>query len=197
MRQQAAPSSDARERILTAAYDLFLQRGVRAVGVNELISTAGVAKATFYAHFPSKEDLVLAFLERRREHFTEGYFAAELERRGGTPRERLLMIFTILDEWFHQPEYAGCPYIRGMLEAGEDSTVGQASISYLQEVRSAILCAARDMNLTDPEEFASSWVLLVQGSIISSMAIDRKSARRAAAIASHVIDLHTPANTEQ
>ena len=97
------PSPSARERILNTAYELFLERGVRAVGINEIISTANVAKATFYAHFPSKDDLVLAFLERRRELFTVGFVAAEVCRRGGTPEEQLLAIFDILDEWFHTP----------------------------------------------------------------------------------------------
>ncbi|MCZ2404477.1 helix-turn-helix transcriptional regulator [Paenarthrobacter sp. Z7-10] len=63
-------SPGARERIMAAAYDLFSRRGIRDVGINELVSRAGVAKATFYAHFPSKDNLVLAFLERCHQVFT-------------------------------------------------------------------------------------------------------------------------------
>jgi AcrR family transcriptional regulator len=62
---------EARQRILDTAYDLFSHRGIRAVGTDELIERAGVAKATFYRHFPSKDDLVLAFLDQRERVWVE------------------------------------------------------------------------------------------------------------------------------
>ena len=60
----------ARERILSTAYALFTRRGVRAVGIDEIISQSGVAKATMYRHFPTKNDLVLAVLQRREQLWT-------------------------------------------------------------------------------------------------------------------------------
>src|SRR5215208_1231708 len=86
-----------RERILETAYELFSRRGVRDVGVDEVIERANVAKATLYRHFPSKDDLVLAFLERREELWTKGWVEAEARRRGSTPEERLLAIFDLFD----------------------------------------------------------------------------------------------------
>jgi AcrR family transcriptional regulator len=65
-----APPSAARQRILDNAYELFSRRGIHAVGVEEVISRAAVAKATLYRHFPSKDDLVLAFLEQREQRWT-------------------------------------------------------------------------------------------------------------------------------
>jgi AcrR family transcriptional regulator len=76
----------ARERILESAYDLFSRKGVRAVGVEEVIERSAVAKATLYRHFPSKDDLVLAFLRRREEVWTHGWVEAEARRRGASPR---------------------------------------------------------------------------------------------------------------
>ncbi|MBG6216250.1 AcrR family transcriptional regulator [Arthrobacter sp. CAN_A6] len=185
--------ADARERILAASYDLFLFRGVRAVGVNEIISTACVAKATFYTHFPSKEDLILAFLERRKQLFTIGYLAAESERRGTTPREQLLAIFEIFDEWFHTPDFTGCPYINALLEAGSGHPVGAASLAYLNDARSAVEEAAIAIGLDEPHEFAQCWMILLQGSVVAGLGTDPNAARRTKKLGEQLITLHTPA----
>lgn len=105
---EAGRQAIARERLLEVAYELFATRGVRAVGIDELISRAGVAKATFYRHFPSKNDLVLAFLERREQRWTKDWIEAEARRRGSTPEESLLAIFDLFNEWFHRDDFEGC-----------------------------------------------------------------------------------------
>src|SRR5687767_14553140 len=89
--------ADARERILATSYELFSRRGIRDVGVDEVIDRAGVAKATLYRHFPSKDDLVITFLELREERWTMDWVEAEARRRGTTPEERLLAIFALFD----------------------------------------------------------------------------------------------------
>src|ERR1700686_4780356 len=96
--------SEPRERILATAYELFARRGVRDVGVDEVISRSGVAKATLYRHFPSKTNLVLAFLERREKVWTSATMA-EARRRGATPEEQLLAIFDVFDDWFHRDDF--------------------------------------------------------------------------------------------
>ena len=75
----------ARERILETAYDLFARRGVRDVGIDEVIDRASVAKATLYRHFPSKDDLVLAFLEQREERWTYGWVERAVRTRASSP----------------------------------------------------------------------------------------------------------------
>ncbi|MEC5198550.1 AcrR family transcriptional regulator [Arthrobacter sp. PL16] len=187
---------DARERILAASYDLFVERGIRAVGVNEIIATAGVAKATFYSHFPSKDDLVMAFFERRQHLFTTGYLTAESQRRADTPREQLLAIFDIFDEWFHAPGFTGCPYIRALLETGPLHPVGAASLVYLNEIRSSLEAAATAMGLTDPDDFAYCWLVLMQGAIISGVGIDPDSGTRIRKLGDMLITLHTPAEPQ-
>ncbi len=79
------PPGDARERLLTAAYELFARQGVQAVGVDAIIERSGVARQTMYRHFGSKQDLVLAFLERREELWTYGWLAGR--GRGGGPTD--------------------------------------------------------------------------------------------------------------
>ncbi|RJT77956.1 TetR/AcrR family transcriptional regulator [Arthrobacter cheniae] len=183
----------ARERILTSSYDLFLARGVRAVGVNEIIAAAGVAKASFYSHFPSKDDLVLAFFERRESVFTVGYLTAESQRRADTPRDQLMAIFEIFDEWFHTPGFTGCPYIRALLENGPGQPLGAASLAYIEETRTNVRDAATLMGLTDPDDFAYCWLVILQGAIVSGVGIDPDSAARIRTLGEMLISLHTPA----
>src|SRR5438552_17783559 len=94
-RQPAEPGASARERSLDASYELFSQRGIRAVGVNEVIERAGVATATLYRHFPSKDELVLAFLALREQRWTKDFVEAGAINRGTDPEERLLAIFDV------------------------------------------------------------------------------------------------------
>jgi len=80
---------------------LFSRRGIRDVGIDEVIERADVAKATLYRHFPSKDDLVLAFLEQREQLWTKEWVEAEVRQRGKTPEEQLLAIFDLfLRLWF-------------------------------------------------------------------------------------------------
>src|SRR5437764_12916048 len=89
---------EARERILSTAYELFTKRGIRDVGIDEVIFRSGVAKATLYRHFPSKDDLVLAFLARRERRWTLEFVKAEACRRGTNPEDQLLAIFDVFEE---------------------------------------------------------------------------------------------------
>ncbi len=108
--------TEVRERLVTAAYELFARNGVQAVGVDAIIERSGVARQTLYRHFGSKQELVLAFLERREEVWTYGWLAAEVQRRERDPRRRLLAIFDVFDEWFRRPDFEGCSFINVMLE---------------------------------------------------------------------------------
>src|SRR5947209_20323611 len=107
----AEPRASARERILNASYELFSHRGIRAVGVNEVIERAGVATATLYRHFPSKDDLVLAFLQLREQRWTKDFVEAGAMSRGSDPEQRRLAIFDVFDEWFERGASESCSFI--------------------------------------------------------------------------------------
>jgi AcrR family transcriptional regulator len=186
----AARSEPARERILSTAYDLFARRGIRDVGVDEIIDRAGVAKATLYRHFPSKDALVLAFLERRERLWTHGYVEAGARHRGQTPEERLLAIFDVFDEWFRSEEFEACSFINVLLELGPRHTVGKASIDYLENIRGVVRSLADEAELRDVESFARSWHILMKGSIISATEGDVDAAKRAQKLAALLIDQH-------
>jgi AcrR family transcriptional regulator len=181
---------DARERILETAYELFSRRGVRGVGVNEVIARAGVARATLYAHFPSKDDLILAFLERREQLWTLAFLQAEARRRGTSPEEQLLAIFDAFDEWFRRDDFEACSFIKLLLEMGVGHVAGRASVRHLDNTRSIVHSLAQEAGLRDTEAFARSWQLLMQGSIVAAVAGDADAARRAKAMARVLIDHH-------
>jgi AcrR family transcriptional regulator len=179
----------ARERILESAYDLFSRRGVRAVGVEEVIERAAVAKATLYRHFPSKESLVLAFLRRREEFWTHGWVEAEARRRGATADERLLAIFDLFDEWFHRDDFEGCAFINVLLEtANLDHPVGRASADHLENIRGVLRTLAGEAGLRDPNEFAKSFHILMKGSIVQAAEGDLEAALRAREMARDLIE---------
>jgi AcrR family transcriptional regulator len=181
---------DARERILTTAYALFSTRGIHDVGVDEVIEQADVAKATLYRHFPSKGDLVLAFLERRERLWTKDWVEAGARRRGSTPDDRLLAIFDVFDGWFRSPEFEGCSFINIMLEMTPSHELGQASIAYLANIRSVLRTLAEEACLRDPESFARSFHILMKGSIVSAAEGDSEAAQRAKAMARLLIAEH-------
>jgi AcrR family transcriptional regulator len=181
---------DARERILHTAYELFSRRGVRGVGIDEVIARAGVAKATLYAHFASKDDLVLAFLERREQRWTLAFVETEARRRGMTPEEQLLAIFDAFDEWFRRDDFEGCSFIKLLLEMGAEHAAGRASIHYLGNIRSIVKRLAQEAGLRDSDEFARSCHVLMEGSIVAAAAGDADAAQRAQAMARTLIDRH-------
>ena len=188
----AIPQSkpDARERILDTAYELFSRRAVRDVGVDEVIERAGVAKATLYRHFRSKDDLVIAFLERREERWTVAWVEAEARRRGTTPEEQLLAIFELFDEWFQRDDFEACSFINVLLEMGPAHPAGQASVRHLASIRTVVGRLAEETALRDPASFAHSWHILMKGSIVSATEGDALAAQRARSMARLLIEQH-------
>jgi AcrR family transcriptional regulator len=193
---QIGPAIPARERILTTAYRLFTRRGIRAVGTDEVIAKSGVAKATLYRHFPSKNDLVLAVLHRREELWTLGLVEQQSRLRGDTPEAQLLAIFDVFHDWFQKREdFDGCAFINVLLELGAAHPAGQASIQYLDNIRTIVRERAEAAGLVDVDDFARSWHILMKGSIITAAEGDLQAARRAQAMARALIERHRPMTT--
>ena len=186
---QTGPPVLARERILTTAYRLFTRRGIRAVGTDEVIAQSGVAKATLYRHFPSKNDLVLAVLQRREELWTLDMVEQQSRLRGDTPEEQLLAIFDVFHDWFQKHEdYDGCSFINVLLELGAAHPAGKASIQYLDNIRQILRERAEAAGLVDVDDFARSWHILMKGSIVQAGEGDREAAQRAQSLARLLIE---------
>ena len=181
----------ARDRILASAYELFAHHGIRAVGIDEVISRAEVAKATLYRHFASKDDLVLAFLQQREQLWTKEWVEAEARRRGETAEEQLLAIFDLFDEWFRREDFEGCSFINVLLEMNDRTTAaGRASAEHLANIRAFIRRLATEARLREPDAFARSWHILMKGSIVAAGEGDVEAARRAQAMGRLLIAQH-------
>jgi AcrR family transcriptional regulator len=176
----AGGRQSARERILDTAYELFSRHGTRAVGVDRIIAECGIAKMTLYRNFPSKEDLILAFLERRDELWTRAWLQAEAQRRGASPAERLLAIFDTFEGWFARADFEGCSFINVMLEVDDvQNPVRQATIRHLEAIRGFVGGLAEEAGIQDPDGFARQWHILMKGSIVSAAEGDLEAASRA------------------
>jgi len=169
-----------RERILTAAYELFSRSGVRAVGVDAITDHAGVAKMTLYRNFKGKNELAMAFLQRCEERWLRGWLQAETEARAASPAQRLLAIFDIFTEWFERDDYEGCPFVTSLMEFDDRADpVRQACVRHLANVRAYLCELATEAGALDPERFAAQWHILIQGAIIAAHEGDCDAAMKA------------------
>ena len=130
----ASPAPSPRDRILRTAHDLFYRDGIRATGIDRVIAESGVAKVTFYRQFPSKDDLILAFLEHRHERWM-AWFVDALARHGGTPAA----IAPALAEWLRGADYRGCAFLNSVGElAAALPEVLEATRRHKQDMTAAI-----------------------------------------------------------
>ncbi|GAA0625545.1 TetR/AcrR family transcriptional regulator [Sporichthya brevicatena] len=182
---ERAPS--ARERLLRAADELFYAEGVNTVGIDRVIEHAGVAKASLYSAFGSKDGLIRAYLDRRREAR-----ARRIERhrsRHTDPRARLLAVFDAFDELAHSPQWRGCPFLAATGEARTDATVNEVLGQARRETRQCFLEDATALGVADPESLADQLVLIFDGGIVGAQnPLDPSAAVRARALAELVID---------
>jgi AcrR family transcriptional regulator len=152
----------ARERILLTAHDLFYRAGIRATGIDTLIELAGVTKVTFYRHFKSKNDLIVAYLEYRHERWMR-WFTAALQRHGGTVQA----LVPTMAEWFRSPEYRGCAFINGVSEIApalpQVTEITRGHKAEMQQAIAALLPPSRRR-----EWLARALALVVDGSIVQA-----------------------------
>lgn len=130
----------ARERILRTAHDLFYSEGLRATGIDRVIAEAGVTKVTFYRHFPSKNDLILAYLNLRHERWMK-WFTEALERHGGASKGAEVLP-PVMAEWFGSKAlggFRGCAFLNGVSEMGPAlPAVVEATCQHKQQMTDAI-----------------------------------------------------------
>ena len=176
----ASRPASARERIDRTAYELFSRHGIRAVGVDTISARSGVAKMTLYKHYPSKEELALAFLRRREELWTRSWLQQEVERRARPPAERLLAVFDVFDKWFRRSDFEGCSFVKVLLEHGDPAhPVRKAAGAHIETVREFLRGLAADAGVHDADAFARQLQMVMMGSIVAAYAGDRDAARRA------------------
>jgi AcrR family transcriptional regulator len=190
--ERSGPGRDSgRERVLETAYRLFSKHGTRAVGVDRIIAESGVAKMTLYRNFASKDDLILAFLERREERWTRDWLQETVKRRTATPAQRLLAIFDVFGEWFAREDFEGCSFINVMLELDDQgSPVRRESVRQLSEIRGFIAGLAKEAGVEEADAFARQWHILMKGCIVAAAEGDRHAAARARELGTLLLSHH-------
>lgn len=156
-------SSAARQQILETASELFYQKGIQHVGINEVIAESGVAKRTLYRWFPSKDKLIEEVMKHRAQQWIQ-WFEKAVNERGNTPKEQLLATFDVLREWYASPGFRGCPFINAVLELADAShKAHHVSIDLRESIRQIVMRLAAQAGVQNPDMFSRQYLLLIGG----------------------------------
>lgn len=191
------PISDARTRILDTASRLFYERGVRAVGVDLVVEEAAVAKTSLYRYFPTKDDLIVAFLEREDIDFWAQWDRVAVEY-PDDPRGELEAHMRWIGARLARRNYRGCPQINVAAEfAEQDHPARQVSRRHMRALRSRLLDIARRTHSRRPERLAAQLALLVNGAFVSSELLDPEESVDVllTAVKALLVGASAPANT--
>jgi AcrR family transcriptional regulator len=183
----AAATPSARERLLAAAHELFYAEGVQTVGIDRVIERAGVAKASLYNVFGSKEELIRAYLEER--HAGTVGALREAVARHADPRARLLAVFDAQAELFAPPGFRGCAFVSACAEAPAHGLIQAAASSYRAEIRELLVELSEAAGARDPDALAGQLQILYDGAGLSArMDRDPAIATAARAAAESLLD---------
>jgi AcrR family transcriptional regulator len=168
-----------KERILETADRLFYQRGIRAIGVDTIAAEIGISKRTLYNHFPSKDELIAAYLQRR---FTR---APPSDK---PPLEQIFGTFDRLERGFASKGFRGCPFVNAVAELGSgDQAVRKIAVAFKESRRVWFRDLLKQLGVADAEGLATQLTLLVDGSIAQDLVRNDPSMARAAKAAARVL----------
>ncbi len=194
---QPDPPKTGRERLVAAAVELFYRNGFAAVGIDRVIEAAGVTKTTFYKHFESKDDLMVAAVVRRDEWESQAWGRAVQKIAGDDPVKQLLAMLDVMDIWFNDPDFRGCMFINTAMEfPNPHDPVHQAAAAYKRNVRDRWrdLARAAGADETNAEAFADCYAALIEGALVLRQTHGRNDAAKVIRPAvQQLIATHLPA----
>lgn len=178
------PEEGPRERLLSAARRLFYSEGVHVVGIDRILSEAGVARASLYQHYGSKDGLVRAYLE---DHFEarKAYMASVMSRHR-EPRRQLIELFEDIDAVLAIPTFRGCGFINASAESGSDECVGPLTERYRRWLRRLFTDLSRRAKAKDPASLGRQLALIYDGAAVAARLDSDRSKAAAAARAAAV-----------
>lgn len=185
--------AEKKDHLVDTAIALFREGGYHGTGVDEIIARAGIAKTTLYRHFPSKDDLIVAALERQDENFRDD-MRAFVDAAGGPPVARLLATFDFLEAWFDSGDFNGCPFVSAASEYSDSrNPILQAARVHKRLVLAYLEELVRATGLTNPKALAAQINLLHEGAVaVMQIERDRDAATRAKEAARALIAGATP-----
>ncbi len=157
---ESPPKLSSYDRILLTAHDLFYKKGIRATGIDLIIKESGVSKVTFYRQFPSKNALILAFLDYRHQHWMT-WFKGSVQALNNSPKA----LVSTLEQWFKDEHYRGCAFINSVVELGSSlHEVIDVSKNHKQEMANFIESLLPKSNHAKQDALAIA--LAIDGAII-------------------------------
>lgn len=185
----AAPKKTTpRHRLLEAACRLFYEQGIAATGIDKVLAEAGVAKMTLYNAYGSKDGLVLEYLRHRYGGFVPA-LRTTLEARQSDAAHRILGVFEVLEEWFQDPGFRGCPLLNTAIEISDANHLArETAASLVNEFRGYLEELCREAGAQEPEVLAEQLCVLAYGAIAwSQLCRTPSSARNAKALARRLL----------
>jgi AcrR family transcriptional regulator len=171
------------QRILETASEMFYAEGIRAVGIDAIIARAAVAKASFYKYFPSKDDLVVAYLERRDEMWRR-WLEESVDRLAKSATARPLAVFDALAERFATADFRGCAFINSMAELADRGHAAHvAAARHKQKLTAFLRKLLAEAGIANPNPLAEQFMILIDGSIVTAL---RKGDPAAAKVAKQI-----------
>lgn len=156
-----------KNKVFQTAARLFYQHGYRAIGVDTIAAEAGIGKMTLYRHYPSKDDLIVAYLKDSNELFWGNF--EQITKDSPTPREKLLAFFQALQDYVKTPECYGCPFLNVVTEYPEADYPGhQVALEHKQSVRARFCQLATEAGAANPDVLADQLFLLMDGAYMAS-----------------------------
>jgi AcrR family transcriptional regulator len=164
----AAKATPARERLLRIADELFYARGLHAVGIDEIIEKSGAAKATLYAHFPTKDDLIASYLRQRSAQWRE-HMTARLAEAPASPIARIDAVFAILADGCGTPGFRGCPFINAAVEYPDPRhPASVAGSEHRQWILGLFRSLVVEAKIRRPDRVAAQLVLLYDSAMVGT-----------------------------
>lgn len=178
-----------REQLIKTAIELFAKNGFHATGIDTIVERSGVTKRTLYAHFRSKEELVLAAL-RHYDGLFRNEFMQRVEVTAKTPRARLLAVFDVAEQWFEQNTFYGCLFINAIGEYSENDTpIRHKCQEFKDLMKSYIRELCHQAGAPDADRLAEEIALLLEGAIVTAqVSHNAKAAQIAKRAAKTMID---------
>jgi AcrR family transcriptional regulator len=176
--RESAETPDVRQRILDTASALFYERGVRAVGVDLVVADSGVAKTSLYRHFRTKDDLIVAFLEREDVEFWAQWDEVAA-RHAGDPAGEIEAHMRWIGKRLARANYRGCPQINVAAEFAEaDHPAREVARRHMQAMRKRLAELARGLGVARPNDLAAQLGVLVNGAFVSASMLTPDEATR-------------------